>query len=290
MTDAKLIKELRERTGSGFLDCKKALEASNNDIEAALEWLQERGQAKAAKKAGNISAEGVSMTFSNKNAVVMMELNSQTDFVTTNSEFLSYAYKIGQALLSGKFSSSEEANNVKDSSGKTIKEITIEATAKIGEKIILRRAVKFNIEEGKSFGHYTHSNKRVAAILVLEGGTDELARNFAMHVASMNPQYLNSDAIPTVDIDKMKKEISESEVIMSKPEKIREKIAEGMLSKKLSELTLVDQEFVMEKGKVSQHIKNAGAKEISMSRFEVAEGIEVEVVDFAAEVAAQMGK
>lgn len=284
---AQLVKELRDRTGAGFLDCKKAIEASNGDVEKAIEWLQERGAAKAAKKAGAIAAEGVIASLTKGNKTVMYEVNSQTDFVATNEKFIELVEKIGKALVNSNFSSVEEANAV-TVDGKTIADLCVEATATIGEKIVLRRAILIVLKEGQVLGSYVHVNKRVGAIVVTKGGTEEAARNVSMHVASMNPKHLDEKSVPSDTLEKMKDEISKSEVVLSKPEKIRKNIAEGMLRKQLSEVTLVDQEFVMEKMPVKKYLSNHGAIAEAMVRLEVGEGIEKQETDFAAEVAAQM--
>ncbi len=286
MADVKLIKELRDRTGAGFLDVKKALDATDNDIEKSIEWLQERGAAKAAKKAGNIAAEGVVAVSQNDTTITMFEVNSQTDFVAKNEKFIELVKTIGDALLTKPFSSPEEANAI-EVNGKTISKITEEATASIGEKIELRRAV--SIAKGSNtVGAYVHTNFQVGAIVLTEGGTEDTIRNVAMHVASMNPQYLDEAAVPAEQVAEMKKDIMESDSLKSRPEAIQEKIAEGMLRKQLSELTLVDQEFVMEKMPVSKYLASNNAKATMMVRFEVGEGIEKVEGDFAAEVAAQM--
>ena len=283
---ALLVKELRDRTGAGFLDCKKALEASNGNVEQAIEWLQEKGAAKAAKKAGAIAAEGMVRTAVNENGAVIFELNSQTDFVAQNDQFKALIEKIGNALVNADFSTIEEALAV-TMDGKTIADVCVSATATIGEKIQLRRAIK--IAKGNNVvGAYTHVNGRVAAIVVTEGGTEEAARNVAMHVASMNPRFLDSSSVPAEDLAAMKAEISESPALQGKPENIKENIAAGMLRKQLSELTLVDQEFVMDKMPVAKYLSNHGGVAKAMFRFELGEGIEKKEENFAAEVAAQM--
>ena len=284
---ALLVKELRDRTGAGFLDCKKAIEASDGDIEKAIVWLQEKGAAKAAKKAGAIAADGVVSIKVKDNKAVIYEVNSQTDFVAGNEKFLALVEKIGQALVSGTFSSAAEANQI-IINRKTIAELCVEATATIGEKIELRRAELVKTSEDEKIGAYVHVNKRVAALLITKGGTEETTRNVAMHIASMNPQFLDEDSVPSEQVGKMKAEIAESDSLKSRPEHIRENIAKGMLRKKLSELTLVYQEFVMEKMPVKKYLTDKGAVAKKMIRYEVGEGIEKAEVDFAAEVAAQM--
>lgn len=286
MSSTLLIKELRQRTGAGFLDCKKALEASNNDVEKAIVWLQEKGVARAAKKAGSIAAEGIVKTAVSDTHAVIFELNSQTDFVATNDQFQKLAQTISDALLSNDFSTIEEANAIKVNET-TIADLCIKATATIGEKIQLRRAIRIE-KNNLIIGAYTHVNKRVAAIVVTDGGSDEIARNVAMHVASMNPQFLDESSVPADKVAAMKAEIEKSPALEGKPDNIKENIAKGMLRKSLSELTLVDQEFVMEKMPVSKYLANGKAVAKAMYRFEVGEGIEKAEVNFADEVKAQM--
>ncbi|MCK5806875.1 MAG: elongation factor Ts [Mycoplasmataceae bacterium] len=286
---AQLVKELRERTGAGFLDCKKALEASSQDIEKAIEWLQERGAAKAAKKAGAIAAEGIVQIVTEGSKSVIFELNSQTDFVSTNEQFLKVSSDIGKALIENEFSTVEEANAIM-LDGTSVADLCIKATATIGEKIVLRRAASVVTKDGESIGAYVHVNKRVGAIVIAKGGKDDTTRNVAMHVASMNPVFLDETSVPAKELQAMKDEIASDEMLLTKPEKIRGNIAAGMLRKKLSELTLVDQEFVMEKMPVKKYLSNTGATAVSMVRFEVGDGIEKKEEDFAAEVAAQMNK
>ena len=286
MSSTLLIKELRQRTGAGFLDCKKALAASNEDVEKAIIWLQEKGVARAAKKAGAIAAEGIVKTAVSDTHAIIFELNSQTDFVATNDQFQKLSQTISDALLSNDFSTIEEANAIKVNET-TIADLCINATAPIGEKIQLRRATRIE-KKNLVVGAYTHVNKRVAAIVITEGGSDEVARNVAMHVASMNPQFLDESSVPADKVAAMKQEIENSPALEGKPENIKENIAKGMLRKSLSELTLVDQEFVMEKMPVSKYLANNGAVAKAMYRFEVGEGIEKTETNFADEVKAQM--
>ncbi len=285
---AQMVKELRERTGAGILDSKKALEATNGDIEKAIEHLQENGVAKAAKKAGRIAAEGLVTTASNEKGSVMVEINSETDFVAKNAQFQELVKKISSALLTASFSNSEEAAKV-NVDGKTIEELCVEATATIGEKISFRRAIKIEKNNDQFIGAYTHSNGQIAALVTIQGGNEEAAKNVAMHVTAMNPEFLDAEAMPKEVVAKYKAEIMEELSSMDKPEAILEKMAEGKLRKILSDLTLVDQEFVMEKMPVSKYLSSQNAKAISMIRYQVGEGIEKKEEDFASEVAAQMG-
>lgn len=285
-----LIKELRERTNAGFLDCKKALEFSNGNIEKAIEWLQKKGAAIAAKKAGSIAADGVvSIKFKDQKYVIY-EVNSQTDFVASNEQFLNVVDKIGETLLKNDFSNLEEANSLKTKSGKTISELCIDATAKIGEKIVLRRVDSILLKNSQNIGFYVHVNNKIASLLVSEGGSSKILRNVSMHIASMNPDFLDRNSISQSQLEKMKKEIENSNIIKNKPENIRSKIVEGMLKKQFSEITLLDQEFVMEKMLVSKYLSNHSAKAIKMIRYEVGEGIEKKEQNFVSEVVAQIPK
>lgn len=286
-----LIKKLREMTGAGFVDCKKALDATNNDINAAIEWLQKNGAAKAVKKAGNIAADGVVGIERNDKHVVIYEINSQTDFVAMNEDFKKLAQQIGQILLNNSFSSHEEALQLKDGSGKTIEELTVDATAKIGEKIALRRERKVEMKDNINVGSYVHFDNKKAALFVAEGGNEDKLKGIAMHIVAMNPEYLNEAAVPAEKINELKAEYAKSPALNGKPEKVQESIMAGMLRKELSNYTLTEQDYVVESGKtVGKYLNEIGAKELEMIRFEVGEGIEKQEVDFAAEVAAQMKK
>lgn len=282
------IQELRQRTGAAILDCKKALDATENDIEKAVEWLKEQGIAKAAKKGGAIAAEGVVAINENDDSVVLYEINSQTDFVAGNDKFIALVKNIGQILLNNEFDNIDQALLLPNEDGESISDLTLNATAIIGEKIMLRRALKVKKVEDEVIGAYVHNNHRVAAIVITVGGTYEVARNVAMHVASMNPEYLDVDSVPQTKITEINTEIYNLPLLANKPDQIRENIAQGMISKKLAEITLVDQEFIMEKIKVKDYLAKHKARAIAMYRYEVAEGITKKVEDFAAEVAAQM--
>ena len=286
-----LIKKLREMTGAGFVDCKKALENSNNDLDAAIEWLQKNGAAKAVKKSSNIAADGLVSISKDDQNVVIYEVNSQTDFVAMNEDFKKLVEKIGKILVKNNFSSIEESLSLKDEDGKTIEELTMEATAKIGEKIALRRAKKVSLKDNINVGMYVHFDGKKASLIVCEGGNEENLKGVAMHITAMNPIYLNEQAVPSSKIEDLKLEFSKSPALEGKPEKIKESILAGMLRKELSNYTLTEQDYVVESGKtVGKFLQDINAKEIEMIRFEVGEGIEKQEVDFAAEVAAQMKK
>lgn len=286
-----LVKELRERTGAGIVDCMEALKASNNNIDKAIIWLQEKGKAKAAKKSGVVATEGVVGVVATPKKLVLYEVSSQTDFVAVNDLFQSFVNKIEVAFAHHDFKDLAGANHATFQQ-KTVADLCVEATSVIGEKIELRRVDVVNLHPGEVVGFYVHVNKRIAAALVTKGGDAATAKNVSMHIASMNPHYLNEASVPHAVVEKLKKEV-DSEIAASpqnasKPVAVRENIAKGMLRKRLAELTLVDQEFVMEKMLVSQYLANHKAAPISMHRFEVGEGVEKKTVNFADEVKAQM--
>lgn len=287
------IKELRDRTLAGMMDCKKALEATGYDMDKAIQWLKEKGIAKAAKKEGAIAAEGVVNIKENSNSLVIYEINSQTDFVATNTEFLKIVDEIGEALISKQFTSLDEALEI-EYKGMKVQDMVVQGTATIGEKLVLRRPTYLVKEAGKSYGAYVHTNKRVASVMVTKGGNAEIARNVAMHVTSMNPEFLDETSVPSSKIEELKAEIldamNKDPKNASKPDAIKAKMAEGMLSKKLSDISLVDQTFVMEDMKVKQYLSNFGATADRMIRLAVGEGIEKKQENFADEVQKQLAK
>lgn len=282
-----LIKELREMTSSGMMDCKKALEATDGNIDEAVVWLRENGLAKAAKKADRVAAEGVAFAKSNGKKGIIFEINSETDFVSKNEKFMTLVSEIGDALLASSAQTLEEALKVKLKSGETVEEACINATATIGEKIQVRR---FNVVEGDVLAVYNHANSRISVLLKFEGNiAADDAYNLSMHVAAMAPKYLSKDEVPDEFKETEMHIIRETTDLTGKPENIAEGILQGKLSKRLAEVTLLEQGFVMdEKLKVGDFVKKQGANLVVMHRFEVGEGIEKVVTDFAAEVAAQL--
>ncbi|MBN3534751.1 translation elongation factor Ts [Mycoplasma procyoni] len=290
-----LIKELRERTDAPMVDCKKALEASDWNIEKAIAWLQENGKAKAAKKAGRIAAEGLVYAVSNNNKAVIFEVNSETDFVAQNKQFVELVQEIGQILLNNKFASNEEALALKNASGKSIEELTVDATATIGEKIAFRRAEAFDIAADQKAGVYVHTNGRVASIVLINGADEEAAKNVSMHVSAMNPEYTLVSDYPQNKLDELTqefaKEVNEDPKNASKPDKIKESMINGKVQKKLGEVVLELQEFVMDSQfKVAKYLESKKSSLVKAIRFEVGEGIEKQQTDFAAEVAAQVAE
>ncbi|QJG67052.1 translation elongation factor Ts [Mycoplasma phocoenae] len=291
--DAKLIKELRDITNSGFLDCKKALEETNNDINAAIALLQEKGVAKAAKKASRVAAEGIVRAISNEKYSVLFELNAETDFVAKNELFQELVETIQKALLSNEFKTLEDALNI-EVNGSSLESLVTNATAKIGEKITLRRVEKVSFTEGEVAAIYTHANKRIASIIHAKGTNGDAARNVAMHVAALNPTFDTENDLPVELKEKIHTEAvaecKENPKFDSLPEKVQNSMLDGKLRKAFNENNVLSfQAFVMEDSKtVAQYLSDNGLELIKSYRFEVGEGIEKKVVDFAAEVAEQM--
>ncbi|MEY3018057.1 MAG: hypothetical protein RL336_1192 [Pseudomonadota bacterium] len=277
---ASMVKELRERTGLGMMECKKALQDANGDIELAIEELRKNSGMKAAKKAGRTAAEGVVAVKSNADntQAYVIEVNSETDFVARDAGFLGFVDQIAEKVLAtgetdmavvveGELSSAREA-----------------LVQKIGENITPRRIAT---QTGDVVGTYVHSNNRIGVLVALKGGDTELAKQVAMHVAAVNPQYVATADVPADVVEKEKEIFTAQAAESGKPAEIIEKMIVGRIRKFLAEISLVEQAFVMDpETTVGNLVKKAGAEVIGFTRFEVGEGIEKEVVDFAAEVAA----
>jgi len=287
---AQMVKELRERTGAGMLDCKKALEQNDGDIEKAIDFLREKGMAQAAKKAGRIAAEGLCSIEVNGNEAVIFELNSETDFVAKNKQFLDLLDKVGNTILTSKANDTEEALKAQDN-GVTVEQMLIDATATIGEKISLRRVSRVVKEDTQAFGAYKHMGGRIAVLAVLAKQDDEVAKDIAMHIAAQNPKYLNRSEVDADTLEHEKHVLTQQALQEGKPANIVEKMVVGRLNKFLQDICLVDQPFVKDTDqKVSQYLKSNQNEVLSFIRLEVGEGIEKKEEDFAAEVAAQVRK
>lgn len=292
---AAMVKELRQKTGAGMLDCKKALEDTNGDIEAAATLLREKGIAKAAKKADRIAAEGLTSVVVKGNEAVLFELNSETDFVAKNKQFTDLIEGLGNLFIESNVASAEEALALKDASGKTVEEVVLGATATIGEKISLRRVIRVKKSDTQGFGAYKHMGGRISVLTVLEKPNEELAKDLAMHITVFNPQFLSRNDVNQSTIDVETKVISEQiandESLQGKPEKILNGILQGRLNKVLQEIVLLDQGFVKDPSvTVANYLKSANNNILNYVRLEVGEGIEKRVDDFAAEVMAQVNK
>ena len=286
-----LIKELRDMTGAGIMDAKKALTETNGNLEEAVTYLRKQGMAASAKKADRIAAEGITDIKVDGNTALMFEVNSETDFVARNEDFLKMIDTIGNALLANDVSTNEEALALVVD-GETIEEMINQATATIGEKISFRRFAKIVKEDSQTFGTYIHTGGRISTVVVAEGAAD-VVTNVAMQVASMNPKYVTRDDIADEDLAK-EREIQESilandESLQGKPEKVLAGIIQGRISKTMKDFTLVDQDFIIDsKLTVGQYLKENNASVVSFTRYELGEGIEKRVEDFAAEVEAQI--
>lgn len=297
MADVKLIKQLRDMTQAGFLDCKKALEECHDNLDAAVKHLREKGLARAAKKAGAIAAEGAVLVVKKDNVAVIAEINSQTDFAAKNENFVNLTNQIMVTLLNSQVADLEAAKNLTIAGGnETINSACEGLTGKIGEKISLRRLQRVAAQPGQDIGIYQHANKKYASLVLFDKSADEqLKKNIAMHVVAMNPKFVDSTQVDSgfikIEKDLLLKAAEVNPKFKGKPATFIETIVGKQLDKRLAEVCLVNQEYDYEPGaKVGQILDKNGIKVLSFIRYEVGEGIEKKQSDFAAEVAEQMGK
>lgn len=289
MISAKLVKELRDLTGAGMMDCKKALEATEGDIQASVDWLREKGISNAQKKSGRIAAEGTTKVTVKGNRGIVIEVNSETDFVAKNDQFVELVDTLSDVILDSNPADLDAALAL-DVNGQTVSDLVVAATATIGEKITLRRFSIVEKADDEVFGEYMHMGGKISALVVLKNANDELAKDMAMQIASMSPQYVSQAEIPSEIIDhetNIQVEIVKNdESLSSKPEQVVAGIIKGRVSKSMQDISLVDQIFFKDgKAKVSQVLKTANASVESFVRYAVGEGIEKREEDFAAEVA-----
>ena len=240
---ASMVKDLRDKTGAGMMDCKKALVETNGDIDAAIDYLREKGISKAAKKAERIAAEGLSNIYINGNDAVVVELNSETDFVAKNSEFKELLDKIGNTILNSDAKDLEGALAL-TCDGVTLNDLIISATAKIGEKISLRRFEKVTKKDNEIFGDYLHMGGKISSLVIIEGGNKDVAHDVAMQAAAMRPLYTTIDAVPEEDVEHEKSVIKEQVVNEGKKLEYADKIIEGRIRKFFEETVLVEQTFI----------------------------------------------
>jgi len=281
---AALVKELRERTAAGMLDCKNALVEANGDIELAIENMRKSGQAKAAKKAGRIAAEGVILTKVENGVATMLELNSETDFAARDKSFVAFGDKLINVAHANKANDMETLNGL-DIDGSKVSEVRDTLVSKIGENISPRRVISL---EGDNLGAYVHS-ARIGVLAILKGGDEELAKDIAMHVAASNPQFVRPEDVPAEVVAKEKEIQLDIAMQSGKPADIAEKMVSGRMNKFTGEISLTGQPFIKDPSVlVAALLKSKGAEVVSFVRFEVGEGIEKKQDDFAAEVAAQM--
>lgn len=288
MFKASDVKELRERTGAGMLDCKKALDACEGDMDKAIDWLREKGISKAAKKEGRIAAEGVCVVKAEGSNAVILEVNSETDFVAQNKEFLDFTNYLADVLLKNDATTVEDALKINDG-GETIGDKLINLTAKIGEKLSLRRFEKVTKTDDEVFGTYTHMGGKIGSLVVLKGANSDVAKDVCMHIAAMAPVCLNKEDVPADMIEHERTVITEQVMNEGKPQEIALKMVNGRINKFYKEICLADQEFIKDSSvNVSTYVKNNGGEIVKFVRFAVGEGIEKKEEDFAQEVMNQV--
>ena len=288
MISASLVKELREQTGAGMMDCKKALAECDGNLEAAVDWLREKGIAKAGKKEARIAAEGLANIYVDGNNAVIVEVNSETDFVAKNDEFKDLINTISNLLINNNVNTVEEALALQTEEG-TLENTITNKIAKIGEKISFRRFELVEKTDAETFGAYTHMNSKIAVLVVLEGSNSDVAKDVAMHAAAMRPKYLNIESVPTEDVDNEREVQKQIAINEGKPADIAEKMVEGRIKKFYKEVCLTEQPFVKNDDmSVAEFVKSNGGVVKSMVRYEVGEGMQKKEENFAEEVAKQM--
>lgn len=282
---AALVKELREITGAGMMDCKKALVECEGDKDKAIDYLREKGIAKAAKKAGRIASEGVVAAASDGSTACIVEVNSETDFVAKNENFQNLVKKIAEHIVATK-PADLDALNASELDGKTVADVMTEAVASIGEKLSLRRFEVYTSEDGK-LATYIHMGGKIGVIVELSGGEDELGKDVAMQIAAAKPQCISRADVDTDALAHEREVLRKQALEEGKPEKIVEKMVDGRINKYYKEVCLVEQEFVKDSDKTIKDILG-GVEVRRFARFEMGEGLEKKNEDFAAEVAAQI--
>lgn len=289
MFSASDVKTLREKTGAGMLDCKKALQETNGNMDAAIDYLREKGIAKAAKKGERIAAEGLSQIFINGDKALVLEVNSETDFVAKNEEFKAFVTTLGETILNSDAKTMEEALNLQVN-GESLESLIVAITAKIGEKISFRRFQVLEKTANQHFGSYIHMGGKIASLVLIDGGNEEVAREVAMHAAAMRPLYVNSSEVPTEVLEKEKNIMRQELLNEGKPAEKIDNILVGKVRKYYEEVCLENQIFVKAENKetVGDYLKNNNSKLVSMIRYEVGEGIEKKQENFAEEVMSQI--
>ena len=288
MITANMVKELREQTGAGMLDCKKALTETNGNMEEAITWLREKGISKAAKKQTRIAAEGLAAVCVEGNTAVIVEVNSETDFVAKNPEFTALVDNIANAILESKVGTMEEAMKLKVGET-TIDELIVDKTATIGEKLSFRRFELVNKEDNQVFGTYSHMGGKIVALTVLAGEDSDVAKDVAMQIAAMRPLYLDRASVPEDRIEKERTILTEQAENEGLDANKLPMIVNGRLNKFFEEVCLVDQGFIKEnKMKVSKYVESKNMEILSFVRYEVGEGMEKKEENFADEVAKQI--
>ena len=285
---ASMVKDLRELTGAGMMDCKKALAETNGDMESAVNWLREKGIAKSAKKEARIAAEGLANIYIDGDKAVILEVNSETDFVSKNEEFISMIDTIGATLLKSNATTVDEAKELMTPDG-TINELIVNKTAKIGEKLSLRRFAIVNKTADEFFGSYIHMGGKIAALTVIKGANSDVAKDVAMQAAAMKPLYTFPSEVPADVLDNEKAVLKEQAMNEGKPADIAEKMVAGRIKKFYKEICLSEQAFIKDGDlSVEKYVTNNGGEIKSMIRYEVGEGMEKRSDNFAEEVMNQV--
>lgn len=285
---ASMVKDLREATGAGMMDCKKALAETNGNMDEAINYLREKGIAKSAKKESRIAAEGLANVFINDNKAVILEVNSETDFVSKNEEFTNMIDTIGNALLNSDVTTLEDAKNLSVGE-ETIGELIISKTAKIGEKLSLRRFEILSKSDEEHFGSYIHMGGKIAVLTLLKGANSDVAKDVAMQAAAMKPLYLNTTDVPADVLDNEKAVLKEQAMNEGKPADIAEKMVEGRIKKFYKEVCLTEQAFIKDGDlSVAKYVANNNGEILKMVRYEVGEGMEKRNDNFAEEVMNQV--
>jgi elongation factor Ts len=289
---AQMVKELREKTGAGMLDCKKALTETDGNMENAIDFLREKGIASAAKKGDRIAAEGLTYVVSEGNNAVILEVNSETDFVAKNEAFQTLVKDLAAHLLNNKPATVEEASAQTMENGATIADHINASIAKIGEKLTLRRFTVLSKTDNDAFGAYLHMGGRISVLSVLEGTTDSsAAKDVSMHIAALKPKYVSRDQVSQEEVEHERQVLTQQALNEGKPEKIVEKMVEGRLGKYFEDVCVLDQTFVKNPDqKVRQFVESKGATIREFVRYEVGEGIEKREDNFAEEVMNQIKK
>ena len=283
-----LIKELRDLSGAGLMDCKKALEASNNDIDEAIDYLRKKGISKAAKKADRVAAEGLSTVVIDGNNASIVEVNCETDFVAKNEKFVNLVNKIAELIVKNDVKTTEEAMSLSTEEG-TLNDTIVNFTATIGEKISFRRFARLSKTDSQNFGSYIHMGGRIAVLTLLEGADEETAKDVSMHAAAMRPSYVKREDVPAEEVERETSVLKEQAMNEGKPAEIAEKMVNGRTNKFYKEICLEEQDFVKDSDMtVGAFVKSKNGSIVNMVRFEVGEGIEKKEENFAEEVMNQI--
>ena len=288
MVSASMVKELRETSGAGMLDCKKALEATNGNMEEAINWLREKGISKAAKKSSRIAAEGLAYAKIEGNKAVIIEVNSETDFVAKNEEFQNLVSTIANTIINSDVTTMDSALEL-EVDGTKLSDLITSRIATIGEKLSFRRFEVLTKEDNQVFGSYSHMGGKIVSLALLEGNDEELAKDIAMQIAAMKPSYLNRDEVPEERVEKEREILTEQAENEGLDANKLPMIVNGRLNKFYEEICLVDQGFIKEnKMKVGKYVESKNSKIVKFVRYEVGEGIEKKEENFADEVMKQI--